>query len=347
MIGDMKYQNKLVALFDQRSLNISYDIFIDYFENQNIIPSFFAEEDYNIDNSGENNTIIIKNWMMIAVLGILRMVDDYKNNEVKEGFELCPYATFSDPGNETAYAEIERSQIREGEWEDLFRMHSLMFTCYDKDYELKNWNAFLTYNGVKYFYYVQNLDHLIVEQEKHLIIHNTHKIYKFFYSSNPIDLITTTIQIQEIKWNDEHQYQDNFSFEHNWSAKIVYKQISLKEDWKSYSEIVKLLNEIDIEKYLSEDVRIRLHFPVVLPTYAFFNDFFKEHFETEYPEIVSLFTSDDFWDIFPNPNKWVLPRYEDSLKSNPIPSANIDAFIAKTSIIQQIFMHQIIKKGKK
>jgi hypothetical protein len=53
--------------------------------------------------------------MMIAVLGILRMVDDYKNNEVKKGFELCPYATFSDPGNETAYTEIEKSQIREGE----------------------------------------------------------------------------------------------------------------------------------------------------------------------------------------------------------------------------------------
>jgi hypothetical protein len=52
---------------------------------------------------------------MIPVLGIFRMIDDYKDNKLKEGFKLCPYSTFSDPENEKAYTEIERSQIREGE----------------------------------------------------------------------------------------------------------------------------------------------------------------------------------------------------------------------------------------
>jgi hypothetical protein len=52
---------------------------------------------------------------MIPVLGIFKMIDDYKDNKLKQGFELCPYSTFSESENEKAYIEIERSQIREGE----------------------------------------------------------------------------------------------------------------------------------------------------------------------------------------------------------------------------------------
>jgi hypothetical protein len=52
-VGDMKYQNKLIDMFDQRKLEISYDIFVGYFEDQNFIPSLFSDEDYFINDVGD------------------------------------------------------------------------------------------------------------------------------------------------------------------------------------------------------------------------------------------------------------------------------------------------------
>jgi hypothetical protein len=60
-VGDMKYQNKLIDMFDQRKLEISYDIFVGYFEDQNFIPSLFSDEDYLINDVGDLNSITIKN----------------------------------------------------------------------------------------------------------------------------------------------------------------------------------------------------------------------------------------------------------------------------------------------
>jgi hypothetical protein len=149
-------------MFDPRILEIPYSIFIKYFKDKKIRRKFFSRKDYVI--SGEDETIIIINCLMIPVLGILKMMDDYKRNEVKEGWELCPYAIHTDPNNEKPYTQIQRNQIREGEGDEFFKLDYL-FTSYDKYYELKNWNAYLTYNGVKYFYYVQDKASLIIESQ--------------------------------------------------------------------------------------------------------------------------------------------------------------------------------------
>jgi hypothetical protein len=190
--GDTNAQNMLVEMFDQRKLDISYSIFIEYFKDSKIISKFFSEEDYIIDE--ENESITISNCLMIPVLGILKMMDDYKRNEVKEGWELCPYATHSDPNNEKPYTQIQRNQIREGECDELFKC-DFIFTTYDKNYELKNWNAYLTYNGVKYFYHVQDKSSLISELKWSGYFETfTHRMYKFLYSSNPVDLIFATVK---------------------------------------------------------------------------------------------------------------------------------------------------------
>jgi hypothetical protein len=163
-IGDIAIQNKLIEMFDQRKLDISYFIFIKYFQNDEIRGKFFSKEDYLIDD--ENKLITISNCLMIPVLGIMRMMDDYKHDNVKKGWQLCPYATHTDPNNEKPYTQIQRNQIREGECDEFFKFNDL-FTSYDKNYELTNWNAYLAYNGVLYFYYVQDKASSIIECQKY------------------------------------------------------------------------------------------------------------------------------------------------------------------------------------
>jgi hypothetical protein len=128
---------------------------------------------------------------MIPILGILKMVDDYKNDCLKQGFESEPYATFTDPKHEKPYIEIQRNQIRKEKCCILLDNKLDLLTNYDKSYEITNWNAYLAFNGVKYFYFVQDKHSSIVVKE--VCIYSTietHDIYKFLFSSNPIDLIT-------------------------------------------------------------------------------------------------------------------------------------------------------------
>jgi hypothetical protein len=191
-VGYLIAQHSLMEMFEHRSLEINYFVFIKYFINNEIWEKFFDREDYEID--GKRKIITIKNWLMIPVLGILKMLDDYKNDELKQGFELGPYATFTDPKNEKPYIEIQRNQIREGECRELSNRQFNWFSNYEKNYELTNWNAYLTYNGVKYFYCVQNkFSSIYIREEWAYFELYTHQIYKFLYSWNPIDLITSSL----------------------------------------------------------------------------------------------------------------------------------------------------------
>jgi hypothetical protein len=344
-IGDIRYLNKLVEMFNRRELEISYNLFINFL-NPNYSSVNFDHHDYDIIESEEKWSIKIKNWLMIPALGILKMIDDYKNDCIKQGWELCPYASFSNPGNEKAYTQIDRDEIRAGEWEDLFKEHSGLFTSYDKNYELKNWNAFLTYNGVKYFYFVQNLSHLIVEKEKHWrVVYDTRRIFNFLYSSNPIDLITVILRIQEIRWNKDLEdpsksgFSNNDSYNHS-NFKIVYKQILLKEDSESLDEIVENKGQIGLEELIEDETPVGLHFPVVLPTYAIFNDNFKYHLEQEYPKIVNFCTSEALNSLFPNPQTHLPESYEESWNLNP-EDVDIKENLNNSEFLQNILASQI------
>jgi hypothetical protein len=192
-IGNITIQNNLIDMFGNRSLEISYPIFIEYFTDEEIWKKFFDQEDYEIDH--ESESIIIKNWFMIPILGILRMVDDYKKGCLKQGFELEPYAIFTDPENKKPYTEIERNQIKEGECRILFMGETWPLMNYDKTYELNNWNAYLTFNGVKYFYFVQDKhSSIVIEQIYSFSKIYTSDVYKFLFSANPIDLITVAVK---------------------------------------------------------------------------------------------------------------------------------------------------------
>jgi hypothetical protein len=101
-------------LFDKRELEISYDIFSKYFEEENN-SSLFSKEDYSINDIANKKSITIKNCLLIPMLGIFRLLDDFKNGTLKQGWRFTPYATFTDPGNDKAYTEIKKDQIRAGE----------------------------------------------------------------------------------------------------------------------------------------------------------------------------------------------------------------------------------------
>jgi hypothetical protein len=313
-VEDLKALNKLIELFERRKLEISYDIFIDYFKNDEIRDKFFDREDYEIDY--EKESIAIKNWLIIPILGILRMIDDYKNDSLKEGFELCPYATLTNPGNEKAYSQIRIGQIREGECQKLFSRHLSTFSCYDRIYELKNWNAYLTYNGVRYFYWIQDKQHLIVEDNRHAFVHIfTHQIYKFLYSSNPIDLISVVLKIEEFNWNPNFEISDYeiLNKTHRVSIfKMAYKQILIKEDLN----FMKNSDKFDVSKFMNEDHSPILHFPVVLPTYVLSNHCYMDHLEKDYENIVNFFTSESFKSIFVPAGNSVAPSDDISFTSS-------------------------------
>jgi hypothetical protein len=192
-LGFRNTQNKLIDMFEPWALEISYESFKDYFEDENIRDTFFSEADYEYDD--EKETIIIKNCFMIPILGILKMSDDYKNGWVKEGFEVEPYGTFTDPKNEQPYVQIQLDQIRKGECGKEFIGEPCSLADYEKIYELNNWHAHLTFHGVKYFYFVQDKHSSVVINEVSIdIVGRIHHIYKFLYSSNPIDLITIALK---------------------------------------------------------------------------------------------------------------------------------------------------------
>jgi hypothetical protein len=91
--------------------------------------------------------------------------------------------------------QIQLDQIRKGECGKEFIGEPCSLADYEKIYELNNWNAYLTFNGVKYFYFVQDKQSSIVIKEISIHIRfRIHEIYKFLYSSNPIDLITTAMK---------------------------------------------------------------------------------------------------------------------------------------------------------
>jgi hypothetical protein len=75
--------------------------------------------------------------------------------------------------------------------------------------------------------------------------------------------------------------------------------------------------KIAYKQIRSSSYHIQLHFPAVLPTYAFFNDTFKEHLETEYEQVVELVTSKAFESLFvPNGEGEIKGDYEDCLKKS-------------------------------
>jgi hypothetical protein len=188
-LGFTNTQHEMIDMFKPYKLEISYESFKDYFEDENIRDTFFSEADYEYDDGKE--TIIIKNCFMIPILGILKMSDDYKNGWVKECFKFEPYGTFTDPKNKKPYLQIQLDQIRKGECGKEFIGKPCSLADYEKIYELNNWHAHLTFNGVKYFYFVQNKQSSIVVKEVSIhILYGIHDIYKFLFSSNPIDLIT-------------------------------------------------------------------------------------------------------------------------------------------------------------
>jgi hypothetical protein len=92
---------------------------------------------------------------------------------------------------------------------------------------------------------------------------------------------------------------------------MVYKQIVFKEDFILFPEIIKDLENISIEEFISKDPCINLHFPCVLPTYAFFNDCFKQHIETELPELLTVVASDSLANLFPHTSDGSLVPYGD------------------------------------
>jgi hypothetical protein len=196
-LGLMNTQREMIDMFEPWTLEISYELFIEYVKNENIMKSLDDEEDYEYDD--EKETIIIKNCFMIPILGILKMSDDYRNGWVKEGFEFEPYGTFTDPTNEKPYMQIQLDQIRKGECGKEFIGEPCSLADYEKIYELNNWHAHLTFDGVKYFYFVQNKQSSVVIKEVGIhIIRRIHHIYKFLYNSNPIDLITIALKFSHL-----------------------------------------------------------------------------------------------------------------------------------------------------
>jgi hypothetical protein len=277
--GFISTQHKLIDMFELSTLEISYKSFIEYFKNDNIMKSFVYKEDYEKDDI--KKTIIIKNWLMIPILGTLKMSDDYKNGWVKEGFELEPYGTFTDPTNEKPYVQIQLDQIRKGECGKEFIGEPCSLADYEKIYELNNWNAYLTFNGVKYFYFVQDKQSSIVIKEISIHIRwGIHDTYKFLFSSNPIDLITIALKFSHQSFIQVYGLWRRIKDIHNPSVfKAVYKQIYIEQDSLEYHLANRDYNNSP-----------QLHFPALIPTYAFFSDTIKEYMETEYEDVLKLVT---------------------------------------------------------
>jgi hypothetical protein len=111
-------------------------------------------------------------------------------------------------------------------------------------------------------------------------------------------LISATFKIQNIKklrtyFTVKTKYASLYD-KNSSGIILVYKQIFLKEDLEMFDEMAENNNNIDLTELLSKDVKVGLHFPAVLPTYAFFNMNVKLHMEEEYEDVVNLFTSKEF-----------------------------------------------------
>jgi hypothetical protein len=87
--------------------------------------------------------------------------------------------------------------------------------------------------------------------------------------------------------------------------KAVYKQIYIKQD--------------TLEYYLANDYKNppQLHFPALLPTYAFFNDMMKDYMENEYENMLKLITDSSFEKIILSDDRDEKDIDMSSLLANP------------------------------
>jgi hypothetical protein len=167
-----------------RNLEIEYDIFIKYFLMEGSLLEKH-KEDVAIDE--EDKTITISDCRIIPILGTLKMLDDYRDGQVSKEWRLSTYSIFEEAHNERAYEEVKEFREGEGSTSEVYNGNT---TKFDKLYELKNLSRFLYYNGVRYFYFIQNKLDQIVEVETTFIINfNSNWLYDFIYSTNPVDLI--------------------------------------------------------------------------------------------------------------------------------------------------------------
>jgi hypothetical protein len=115
------------------------------------------------------------------------MLDDYKDSQVSEEWELSTYFTFDEAHSERAYEEVEKFREGEGSTSEMYNQNT---TKFDKLYELKNLSRFYYYNGVRYFYFIQGKFDQIAEIETTYIINsNADLLYDFIYTTNPVDLV--------------------------------------------------------------------------------------------------------------------------------------------------------------
>jgi hypothetical protein len=95
------------------------------------------EEDVAIDKG--NETITISDCRIIPIIGILKMIDDYRDGEVSEEWELSTYSTFEEAHSDIECEEAKEFREGEGSTCEIFNGNT---TEYDKLYELKNLSRF-------------------------------------------------------------------------------------------------------------------------------------------------------------------------------------------------------------
>jgi hypothetical protein len=143
------------------------------------------EEDVAIDK--ENETITISDCRIIPIIGILKMIDDYRDGEVSEEWELSTYSTFEEAHSDIECEEVKEFREGEGSTSEIFNGNT---TEYDKLYELKNLSQFLYYNRVRYFYFIQDkLDQIVEVEKTHAFVFNANQLYNFMYTTSPVDLV--------------------------------------------------------------------------------------------------------------------------------------------------------------
>jgi hypothetical protein len=175
-----------------------------------------------------------------------------------------------------------------------------------------------------------------------------HAIYKFLHSSNPIDLITAIFNIESIflKKNSENLPEFSNVKHCNSNFKIVYKQIMLKEDLLYLEDFLEQMSGVSAETLLQDPCQTHLHFPVVLPTYAFFNDNYKECLEKEYKQIINCLSSESLAKLFSAENR-ILDPYDSisTARSDPDFDNNCEETVdSLTFISKEIFYNLKSKK---
>jgi hypothetical protein len=156
--------------------------------------TLFEKDEENIVVDDEEKTITISDCRIIPILGTLKMLDDYKNGQVSEEWELSTYSTFEEAHSDVGYREVKEFREGEGRTSEEFNKNT---TKYDKLYELKNLSRFLNYNGIRYFYFVQGkLDQIVEVEKTHTFVYNAHQLYDLIYTTNPVDLVFLSSEIK-------------------------------------------------------------------------------------------------------------------------------------------------------